>query len=157
MKICFCSIGKGHEEYVKKGIDDFTERIGHYYPVSWKILPSSKHTSNTPIATIKEQEAKLALTHLSKQDYLVLLDEHGQQLSSENVANFIQRSTNNRVKNLVFFIGGAYGVADELWQRANFQWSLSTLVFPHQLTRLILAEQVYRACTILKNEKYHHA
>jgi 23S rRNA (pseudouridine1915-N3)-methyltransferase len=78
------------------------------------------------------------------------------QLSSEGLADFIQTKANGGKKNLVFLIGGAYGVDDVVFERANFKWSLSQLVFPHQLVRLILAEQVYRACTIIRNEKYHH-
>ena len=90
------------------------------------------------------------------QDFLVTLDEKGKQLSSEGLAEFIQKRTNESVKTIVFLIGGAFGLDDAVLKRANFKWSLSQLVFPHQLVRLILAEQVYRACTINRNEKYHH-
>jgi len=93
---------------------------------------------------------------LSKEDYLVALEERGKQISSEGLASFIQARANESVRNLVFLIGGAYGLDEAVLKRAQFKWSLSELVFPHQLVRLILAEQVYRACTILKNEKYHH-
>lgn len=94
---------------------------------------------------------------LRKDDYLVLLDERGKQFSSEELAGFIQQRANESEKTLIFLIGGAFGVSQELMKRAHFTWSLSKLVFPHQLVRLMLAEQVYRACTILRNEKYHHA
>lgn len=94
---------------------------------------------------------------LKKDDYLVLLDERGKQFSSEELAGFIQQRANESEKTLIFLIGGAFGVSQELMKRAHFTWSLSKLVFPHQLVRLMLAEQVYRACTILRNEKYHHA
>lgn len=93
---------------------------------------------------------------LDKDDYLILLDEKGKQLTSESLAEFIQARANESIKKVVFLIGGAFGVDDSIFKRANFKWSLSQLVFPHQLVRLILVEQVYRACTILKNEKYHH-
>jgi 23S rRNA (pseudouridine1915-N3)-methyltransferase len=86
----------------------------------------------------------------------VALEERGKQLSSEGLASFIQSRANESARNLVFLIGGAYGLDEVVLKRAQFKWSLSELVFPHQLVRLILAEQVYRACTILKNEKYHH-
>lgn len=98
----------------------------------------------------------MILQSLQKDDYLVLLDERGKQMTSEAVAGFIQARANESLKNVVFLIGGAYGVSEEIIQRANYKWSLSQLVFPHQLVRLILAEQVYRACTIIRNEKYHH-
>ena len=105
---------------------------------------------------LKKKEAQLILDWLDRDDYLVLLDEKGRQLSSEGLATFLQDRANESTKKLVFLIGGAFGVDETVFKRANFTWSLSSLVFPHQLVRLILAEQVYRACTILKNEKYHH-
>ncbi len=105
---------------------------------------------------LKKKEGELLLQTLGKDDYVVLLDERGKQLSSEGIAQFIQARANESVKQIVFIIGGAYGVSDAVMQRANYKWSLSQLVFPHQLVRLILAEQVYRACSINRNEKYHH-
>ncbi|HEY9362028.1 MAG TPA: 23S rRNA (pseudouridine(1915)-N(3))-methyltransferase RlmH, partial [Chitinophagaceae bacterium] len=89
-------------------------------------------------------------------DYLVALDERGKQFTSEQLASFIQGRANESVKRMIFLIGGAYGIDDVLLKKANYKWSLSQLTFPHQLVRLILAEQVYRACSILRNEKYHH-
>ncbi|MGN6353769.1 MAG: 23S rRNA (pseudouridine(1915)-N(3))-methyltransferase RlmH, partial [Parafilimonas sp.] len=86
-----------------------------------------------------------------------LLDETGKQLTSVELSNFIEQKINAGERTIVFLIGGAFGVSNEIKQRADFIWSLSKLVFPHGLARLILAEQVYRACTILRNEKYHHA
>jgi 23S rRNA (pseudouridine1915-N3)-methyltransferase len=106
---------------------------------------------------LKKKEGETVYGLLQKDDYLVLLDETGKMLSSEGLANFIQQRANESTKTIVFLIGGAYGVSDEIKRRANFQWSLSKLVFPHQLVRLILAEQVYRACSINRNEKYHHS
>ena len=107
-------------------------------------------------ADLKKKEGEVITGLLQKDDYLVLLDERGKQLSSEELAGFIQARANDSTKNIIFLIGGAYGVSDAVKQRANCQWGLSKLVFPHQLVRLILAEQVYRACSINRNEKYHH-
>ena len=87
---------------------------------------------------------------------VIVLDEKGKQLTSEGLAQFIQKRSNESVKNIVFLIGGAFGLEQLLIDKAKFNWSLSHLTFPHQLVRLILAEQIYRACTILRNEKYHH-
>ena len=98
----------------------------------------------------------MILQLLQKEDYLIVLEERGKQLSSEGLASFIQSRANESTKNIVFLVGGAFGVSEAVIQRSNFKWSLSQLVFPHQLVRLILAEQVYRACSILRNEKYHH-
>jgi len=105
---------------------------------------------------LKKKEGEMILQWLDKDDYLVVLDERGKQLTSEGLADFIQARANESTKKIVFLVGGAFGVDDMVLKRANFKWSLSQLVFPHQLVRLILAEQVYRACTILKNDKYHH-
>jgi 23S rRNA (pseudouridine1915-N3)-methyltransferase len=96
------------------------------------------------------------LQWLKPDDYLVALDEHGKQFSSEGLSEFLQERASASTKNLVFLIGGAFGLDAAVLKRAQLKWSLSQLTFPHQLVRLILAEQLYRACTILKNEKYHH-
>ncbi len=156
MKIQFWSIGKNNEPYVKAGVEDFTKRISRYFKVDWQIIPVPKNTGMLSETDLKKNEAQLILDWLDRDDYLVLLDEKGRQLSSEGLATFLQDRANESTKKLVFLIGGAFGVDDTVFKRANFTWSLSSLVFPHQLVRLILAEQVYRACTILKNEKYHH-
>jgi len=156
MKIGFWSVGKPNEPHIKEAVELFTKRIANYYPVEWNILAMPKNASSLDKNSLKIKEGELILNTLKKEDYLVLLDEHGKQISSEELAGFIQTRANESIKSIIFLIGGAYGVSDEVVKRANYQWSLSKLVFPHQLVRLILAEQVYRACTILRNEKYHH-
>jgi len=156
MKLQFWSIGKNNEPYVKLGVEDFTKRIANYFKVEWSIIPLPKNAGMMSELDLKKKEGEMILQWLNKDDYLVLLDERGKQLSSEELAVFILTRANERKKNLVFLIGGAFGVDEGVFERANFKWSLSQLVFPHQLVRLILAEQVYRACTIIRNEKYHH-
>ncbi len=156
MKLQFWSVGKIHEPYVKEGVEMFTKRISHYYPADWNIIPMPKNMATLSESDQKKKEGETILSLLQKDDYLVLLDERGKQLKSEELARFVEQRGNESVKKMVFLIGGAYGVSDEVMKRANYKWSLSPLVFPHQLVRLILAEQVYRACTIIKNENYHH-
>ena len=156
MKLQFWSIGKSHDDYVKKGIEDFSKRINNYFPVEWIIIPPPKNSASLPGSDLKKQEAKLVLSKLGKEDFLVLLDERGKELSSEGLSEFVARRSVDNTRLLVFLIGGAFGVSEDVKQRAQFTWSLSRLVFPHMLVRLILAEQVYRACSILRNEKYHH-
>lgn len=156
MKISLWTIGKGNDAYVKEGIEDFTRRISRYYPVDWTILPPPKNAGTLSETELKKREADLILQSLKQDDFLVTLDENGKQLSSEGLAQFIQLRSNESAKNLVFLIGGAFGIDEQVLNRARFKWSLSQLTFPHQLVRLILAEQIYRACTILRNEKYHH-
>jgi len=157
MKIQLWSIGKEHEPYVRAGVEDFTRRISRYYPVEWKIIPNPRNAALLSEADLKKKEAEGLLEALQKDDYLVALDGRGKSMSSESLAQFIQSRGNESVKNLVFLIGGAYGLDEAILRRANHQWSLSQLTFPHQLVRLLLAEQLYRACTIQRNEKYHHS
>jgi 23S rRNA (pseudouridine1915-N3)-methyltransferase len=157
MKIQFWSIGKPHESFVKEGIEIFTKRITHYYTAEWKIIPMPKNAGIMEPTMLKLKEGEVILECLQKDDYLILLDERGKTFTSEALANFIEQRAGESLKNVIFLIGGAYGVSDAVTQRANFKWSLSNLVFPHQLVRLILAEQIYRACSISRNEKYHHS
>jgi 23S rRNA (pseudouridine1915-N3)-methyltransferase len=157
MKIHCWTIGKSNEPYVAEGIDLFTKRIKHYYPIEWTILPVPKQTAMLSEADLKKKEGSMILDWLQPDDYLVALDERGKQMGSEDLATFIQKRANESKKRLIFLIGGAYGIDEPVLQRADFKWSLSQLVFPHQLVRLILAEQLYRACTIIRGEKYHHS
>jgi 23S rRNA (pseudouridine1915-N3)-methyltransferase len=157
MKIQFWSIGKEHESYIKMGVEDFTKRIGRYYPVEWTLVPVPKNAGMLSQMDLKKREAATILEWLDKDDYLVALDERGKTFTSEGLAQFIQTRANESLRNLVFLIGGIYGLDETILQRADHRWSLSQLTFPHQLVRMILAEQIYRACTILRNEKYHHS
>jgi 23S rRNA (pseudouridine1915-N3)-methyltransferase len=153
LKIAICSVGKANESYIKEGVDQFTKRIGHYYPIDWVLITPSKLTEP---AQIKKAEADSIIKALAKTDILILLDEKGKMLDSPGLAKLIQQKANQSAQRIVFLIGGAYGVDQNIKERAKFTWSLSELVFPHMLVRLILAEQIYRACSILANEKYHH-
>ncbi|HEV8284395.1 MAG TPA: 23S rRNA (pseudouridine(1915)-N(3))-methyltransferase RlmH [Chitinophagaceae bacterium] len=156
MKIQFWSIGKNHDPYVKQGIEDFTHRISKYFLVEWNILPVPKNAGMMSEMDLKKKEGETILDWLKKDSYLVALDEGGKEMSSEKLGEFIQARANESIKTLVFLIGGAFGLDETVLQKANYRWSLSQLTFPHQLVRLILVEQVYRACTIIRNEKYHH-
>jgi 23S rRNA (pseudouridine1915-N3)-methyltransferase len=156
MKISLWAIGKNNEPYVKSGIDEFTKRISRYFPVEWTIIPVLKNAGMLSEMDLKKKEAETILQWLRPEDYLIALDEKGKQLSSEGLAQFLQTRSNESVKNIIFLIGGAFGLDNQVLSKAKFTWSLSSLTFPHQLVRLILAEQIYRACTILRNEKYHH-
>ena len=157
MKLQLWSVGKAHENFVKEGVDLFTKRISHYYPVEWNIIPAPKNSAMLSEMDLKKKEGEAVLNFLQKEDYLIILDEQGKLLNTMEIAGFIQARANESVKNLIFLIGGAYGISEMVKKRANYQWSLSPLVFPHQLVRLMLAEQLYRACTIIRNEKYHHS
>ena len=153
MKISIWSVGKNHEAYIKDGVAEFTKRITHYYPIDWLIIAPSKATQP---AAIKKEEAQNIMKPMASTDVLILLDETGKMLNSPGLAQLIQQKANQSTQKIIFLIGGAYGVSDDIKKRANHTWSLSQLVFPHMLVRLILTEQIYRACSILANEKYHH-
>ena len=140
MKIIIISVGRAHDPLLRDAIDDFTARIGHYMPVEW---------------TIVDEDEKV-LKNIQAGDYVVALDEKGKPISSPGLADRMQKCLNESTKRLVFLVGGAYGLTDEMRAKAQLITSLSALTFPHQMVRLILAEQIYRACTILKGEKYHH-
>ena len=157
MKISLWSIGKNHESYVQEGIKEFTKRISKYFPVEWNIISPPKNSGLLQENDLKLEEGELILQQLKQDDYLVALDERGKLLDSPGLASFIQARASESRKHLVFLIGGAYGIDEKVIRRANFVLSLSSFTFPHQLVRLILCEQVYRACSILRNEKYHHS
>ncbi len=156
MKLLLASVGKPHEAYIKAGVEDFSNRINRYFTASWLIIATPKNAAVLTEQELKKAEAALILAQLQKDDYLLLLDEKGKQLSSPQLAQHVQQRANESCKRMVCLIGGAFGVDESIRSRADFVWSLSNLVFPHMLVRLILAEQLYRACTILRNEKYHH-
>lgn len=156
MKFLLLSAGKTHDKIYVDAIQEFSKRLQNYYVTEWKWLQIKKNTINNENA-IKKAEAELILSVIAKEDYVILLDEKGKMLSSPQLAQAIQQNVNESIKRIVFVIGGAYGVDKTVWDRAKWVWSLSPLVFPHQLVRLILVEQLYRACTIQRNEKYHHS
>lgn len=156
MKFKFIAIGKQHEPYVKEGVEDFTKRISNYYKAQWNIIPVPKNAATLSEPELKKKEGELILQTLGKDDFLVALDERGKQTNSEGLSSFLENLANRSIKQVVFLIGGAFGLDEAVLKKADFKWSLSELTFPHQLVRLVLAEQVYRACTIQRNEKYHH-
>ena len=156
MKLSLWSIGKSNESYVKEGIAEFTKRSSKYFPVKWTIIPVPKNAGMLSEMDLKKKEGEIILQWLRPGDYLVALDEHGKELTSEGLAGFIQQRATQRTRNIIFVIGGAFGLDESVLKKADYIWSLSKLTFPHQLVRLLLTEQLYRACTILRNEKYHH-
>lgn len=155
MQITILAIGKKHDPKVLAPLLDYEKRLTHYCNFSWELVEAKISSSMSPEA-IKKVESHVLLSRIQTSDTAILLDETGKMLSSPALAEKIQSYKNQSTKRLVFIIGGAYGVTNELQQRASITWSLSQLVFPHQLVRLILVEQLYRAHTIIAGEKYHH-
>ena len=156
MDIEIWSIGKENEAFIDAGIQHYFKKTRPYNPVQLITIQLPKKAATTDIERTKLQEEELILKKLQPNHYLVLLDERGKMLSSPQWAKQFQQCMNQGVKTLVILIGGAYGVSERIQQEAKQVWSLSHLVFPHQLVRLIVAEQVYRAFSILHNSPYHH-
>ena len=156
MNIRLLVIGKTSESYISEGMQLYFNRIGHYLRATIQEIPGLKNIRNFSSQQLKDKEAELVFRHLTPTSRLVILDEHGQEASSKEFAGFIEKQLNSGVKELIFLAGGAWGISDILKKRADYTLSLSKMTFPHQLVRLIFAEQLYRALTILKNEPYHN-
>ena len=145
------AIGKKHEKWVSSGIELFEKRLKKPFDLKWDILPHSNFAEEKA----REEETQRILAKIKPSDFVILLDERGKNISSPELAKMLSNGFVNS-QNFVIIIGGAFGVAEELRKRANFVWSLSKLVFPHQIVRLILVEQIYRAQEISSGGKYHH-
>lgn len=156
MNVKFLVIGKTDDERLHGLVTDYEKRLKHYLPFEMEIIPDLKKTKNLSEIQQKEAEGKLVLSKISPTDLLVLLDEKGQSFNSAGFSAWLQKKMLSGQKNLTFLIGGPYGFSEEIYRRAQSKISLSEMTFSHQMVRLIFIEQLYRACTILKNEPYHH-
>lgn len=156
MKIILLSIGKTDEAYLKTGIDLYLKRLRHYISFEMVEVAQVRKTASMAPEVIKSREAELLIKYLEKADAVVLLDEHGSEFSSVEFSSFIQKRMNSGIRELVFVVGGAWGFADKLHNKAHFKISLSRMTFSHQMVRLFFVEQLYRAFTILKGENYHN-
>ncbi|MEO6850664.1 MAG: 23S rRNA (pseudouridine(1915)-N(3))-methyltransferase RlmH [Mucilaginibacter sp.] len=156
MKITLLIVGKTEDAYLKEGIDKYLKRLKHYAKIELVEIAELKNTKALSPEQQKAKEAELILKKLSPTDYIILLDENGQQLSSPQFAAYLDKKAISSVANLVFIIGGPYGFDEALYQRANDKLSLSRMTFSHQMVRLFFVEQLYRAFTIIKGEPYHH-
>lgn len=155
MKIEIWFIGKTNEKYLEAGIEIFEKRLARYLPATVQVLPDVKlKTRDGEI--LKTEEGKMILQKLASDDVLVLLDERGQEFSSVKLAAWLERKLAGSGRRLVFLVGGAFGFSQEIYSRAQEKISLSKLTFSHQMVRVFLLEQLYRAMTILKNEPYHN-
>ena len=151
MSIRVLAIGKKHESWVTEGIDRYEKRMKKPFDVKWQLLPHSSREGDAA----RTEESERILAKVDAKDFLVLLDERGKNIDSPTLAKTLQKPLDTS-RNITVVIGGAYGVDASVHQRADFIWSLSKLVFPHQMVRLILTEQLYRAQEIAGGGKYHH-
>ena len=156
MKIKLIAIGKTDDKRLLDLIDDYQKRLGHYIKFEFKVLRDIKNAKNLSESQQKDREGVLILKELTVTDQLILLDEKGYEFRSIEFSRFLQKKMNSGIKQLVFVIGGPYGFSDAIYHKAQGKVSLSKMTFSHQMIRLFMVEQLYRAYTILKNEPYHH-
>ena len=156
MKIKILAVGKTDDKNLEILIDKYLKRLKHYLSVSLEILPDVKNAKNLSEMEQKRIEGEAILKKVQSNDQVVLLDEKGKEFRSIEFSKFLQKKMNAGTRNLVLVIGGPYGFSDTVYQRANGKLSLSKMTLSHQMIRLFLVEQVYRAFTILRNEPYHH-
>lgn len=157
MKITLLLTGKTEAAPVRELMEDYAKRLGHYINFEIIATPELKNIKNLSMEQYKQKESEIQKKYLAKSDFIVLLDEYGKEYTSEQFAQFLEHKTGIGIKNLMFVVGGAYGFSGEIKQMAHGCLSLSKMTFPHQLVRLIFLEQLYRAFTIIRKEKYHHA
>jgi 23S rRNA (pseudouridine1915-N3)-methyltransferase len=155
MKTILILVGRTADKHFAAGINDYTERIGHYMPFEIVTIPELKNTKNLTEEQQKQMEGDLIARQLQPSDTVVLMDEHGREFRSVEFAGWLEQKRNT-ARRLVFIIGGPYGFSGRIYDRANEKISLSRMTFSHQMVRLIFTEQIYRACTIIRGEPYHH-
>ncbi len=156
MNIRLIVVGKTDIGYIQQGIDDYTARLKHYTPFELVVAPPVKNGGRMSPDELKEHEGMLLLRQMERSDVAILLDEHGSEMTSVGFADYIQRQLNAGVRSLCFVVGGAYGFAPAVLDAATAKISLSQMTFNHQMVRLFFVEQLYRAHTILRHEKYHN-
>ncbi|MDD2385589.1 MAG: 23S rRNA (pseudouridine(1915)-N(3))-methyltransferase RlmH [Bacteroidales bacterium] len=156
MNIQLLVIGKTDKTHIKTGIEEYVKRINRYCKFEIKIIKDIKNSKKMSESVQKKLEGEKIIAEVSTSDQMVLLDEKGKQTNSKDFAVFLNKTLVSGAKNLIFVIGGPYGFSEEVYKRANAKISLSKMTFSHQLVRIIFAEQLYRAFSILNNEPYHH-
>ena len=156
MEICILSVGKISSPWISQGLSLFETRLPHYIKFNTIIIPDIKNSKALSKELIKEEEGKLILGNVLPSDQVVLMDEKGKEKTSREFADWIQKMMNAGLKRLLFVIGGPFGFAQSVYNRADAKISLSAMTFTHEMAKLILTEQIYRAMTILRGEPYHH-
>ncbi|MCB0480890.1 MAG: 23S rRNA (pseudouridine(1915)-N(3))-methyltransferase RlmH [Flavobacteriales bacterium] len=157
MKLKIVSIGKTSDSYLKEGVDVYLKRLKHYIQVDWIEKEALKKTNKLSVEEVKRAEKELILKELKPNDRLVLLDENGKQFTSEKFSIHLEKMVSHHNTDMLFVIGGAYGFDQELHEKATEEIALSKMTFSHQMARLFLVEQIYRAFTIMRGEPYHHS
>ena len=156
MTIKLLAIGKTDSSQLQELIEVYQKRLQHYINFDIELIPDLKKTKNLSVVQQKEKEGQLILKKLAATDVLILFDEKGKQFTSIEFSQYLQKKMNSGIKQIVFLIGGPYGFSNDVYAKASGKISLSKMTFSHQMVRLFITEQLYRAFTIQKNEPYHH-
>lgn len=156
MKVVLIQVDKTQDSYLIDGIENYTRRLHNYTDFRILTINVPKAVRQRSHSEQKVEEAKLILNEIAPEDTLILLDEKGKEFTSVDFAKFITQKQNASVKRLIFLIGGPFGFDEQIYKRANSTIALSQMTFSHQMVRLFFVEQLYRAHTIIKGEKYHH-
>lgn len=156
MKIVLVVVGKTSTPYIASAVEEYAKRINRYVPFEIVTIPDLKASRGLTEEAQKQKEGAAILAALQPGDHVVLLDEHGRELTSRMFSTEIDRLMVRGLKRTVYVVGGPYGFASEVYDRADSKLSLSRMTFTHEMVRLFFTEQVYRAMTILRGEPYHH-
>lgn len=156
MTIRLIVVGKTDIGYLQQGIDEYVGRLKHYVKFEMEVIPALRDQKNASPDEMKEREAQLLMRKLEGCDRIVLLDEHGTERTSMEFAQYLQKQMNSGIRTLAFVVGGAFGFAPSIYASAHDKMSISRMTLTHQMVRLFFVEQLYRAMTILKGEKYHN-
>jgi 23S rRNA (pseudouridine1915-N3)-methyltransferase len=156
MKLALIQIGKTTEKYVMNGVDDYCGRIRKHIGFEIITVPDLKNTKSMPILEQKQKEGEKICKSISKDDWVILLDERGHEYNTLGFSDQLAKLFMLARKRVVFVVGGPYGFSDEVYERADHKLSLSRMTISHQLVRLLFAEQLYRALSVIKGDPYHH-
>ena len=156
MKATLILVGKTVDKRFAELISEYTNRLKHYISFEISTIPELKNTTSLTSEQQNSSEAELIIKNLQPSDYVVLLDEHGKEMRSIEMADWMKRKMNTINKRIVFIIGGPYGFSQKIYDIAHEKLSMSKMTFSHQMIRLIFVEQLYRSMTILNGEPYHH-
>lgn len=155
MKAELILVGKTADKLYADSIEDYRKRICHYMPFGIKVLPELKNSKSLSESQQKEKEGELIIKTIEEKSFVILLDERGQEMRSIDFATWLDNKLQT-LRHITFIIGGPYGFSESVYKRANYKISLSRMTFSHQMVRLVFTEQLYRACTIIRHEPYHH-
>lgn len=156
MNIKLIVVSKTDVPYLQTGIDEYVGRLKHYCDFELVTIPALKNMGKASPEEVKEREGQLILKQVEKSDMVVLLDEHGKEYGSVEFSEYLQKQMNAGIRTLSFVVGGAFGFSPAVYAAAQHIISLSKMTFNHQMVRLFFVEQLYRAFTILRHEKYHN-